>query len=191
MDAKIEKSWEKCLHPDILRTNLVVASIYITAYELLEDRIIDKIQEFFTYSSPEYETKVLSLHKKRLKAHLLWLKDMKAIDETDIQKFKEIKKCRNTLTHEMLKFIIEGINYDLTKLFSEMIELIRKIELWWFKSFEMETNPEVYPKNLDLNEVVTGPMLALQMTIDVALGPNEEAEKYYEYVTKNRDNRTP
>lgn len=195
MNEKVRKSWEQLLHPKTLRTNIMVASIYITAFEMLKNSIVDRIKEFFTNGfdekgyliSSEYETKVLSLNKSPLYASLFWLKDMKAIDETDIQKFEEIKNCRNILSHEMLKFVSEGIDYDLTKLFSEMIELMKKVELWWFKNVELEIAPEAYPKDLDPNEVMPGPIWGLQMIVDVALGSDEEAGKYYEYFTKNKD----
>jgi len=196
MDEKIIKSWEKLLYPKTLRTNIIAASIYITAFEMLKNTIVDKIKGFYTDGfdekgfiiSPEYEKKVLSLNKSPLYASLFWLKNSKAIDNVDIEKFEEIKKCRNVLTHEMLKFVSEGIEYDFTKLLSQMVELTRKIELWWFKYFEMEINPEAYPKDLDPNEVIPGPIWALQMIVDVALGTDEEAGKYYEYFTKNKDN---
>ncbi len=47
MEDDIKRSWERFLDPDSLRSNLIIASIFITAYEMLEDSIVDRIRTFF------------------------------------------------------------------------------------------------------------------------------------------------
>lgn len=49
----------------------------------------------------------------------------------------------------------------------------------------MAIDPEAYPEDLDLEQVVPGPVWSLQMIIDIALGPEEEARKYYDYFVAN------
>lgn len=44
-DTKI--AWERYLNPEILRTNLIVASLFITAFEMLKDSIIGQVKYFF------------------------------------------------------------------------------------------------------------------------------------------------
>jgi hypothetical protein len=68
-----------------------------------------------------------------------------------------------------------------------MIALLRKIEIWWIENLEMAINPEAYPENLDLEQVIPGPVWSLQMLIDVALGPEEDARKYYDHFVSNAD----
>ena len=112
---------------------------------------------------------------------------MDAINEKDLEKFDHIKRCRNTLTHEMLTFASSGVDFDVADTFDEMIGLLRKIEMWWFVNFEMEISPENYPEDLDLEQVTPGPVWRLKMIVDIALGPEEKAHEYYDHFAKNAD----
>lgn len=46
MKEKIKASWERALHPTALKTNIITASIFITAFEMLKDSIVEKIEVF-------------------------------------------------------------------------------------------------------------------------------------------------
>ena len=195
MDEKIKASWERALHPETLKTNIITASIFSMAFEMLKESIIEKIQGFFTDGfdengmivSPKYKEKVLSLNKSPLYASLMWLQSMDAIDDKDVGTFEHIKRCRNTLAHEMLAFASSGVDFDVDEAFNDMVGLLRKIEMWWFVNLEMAIDPEAYPEDLDLEQVIPGPVWSLQMLIDVALGPEEEARKYYDYFVANAE----
>jgi hypothetical protein len=195
MDEKVKASWERALHPTTLKTNIITASIFSMAFEILKSSIIEKIESFFTNGfnesgmivDPEYKEKVLSLNRSPLYASLKWLQDMEVINDNDLERFEYIKRCRNTLTHEMLTFASSGVDFDVTEAFDEMIGLLRKIEIWWFENLEMAITPEAYPEDLDLDQVIPGPVWTLQMLIDVALGPEEVARKYYDYFVENVD----
>ncbi|MBU3069021.1 hypothetical protein KOI40_04265 [Aestuariicella sp. G3-2] len=195
MDEKVKASWERALHPETLKTNIITASIFSMAFEMLKGSIVEKIEGFFTSSfdkngrvvSPEYKKKVLSLNRSPLYASMKWLQDMGAIDNEDLEAFEHIKRCRNTLAHEMLTFASSGVDFDVAEAFEEMVGLLRKIEIWWFENLEMAIDPEAYPEDLDLEQVTPGPVWSLQMLIDVALGSEEEARKYYDHFAANAD----
>lgn len=195
MDEQVRASWRRALHPEILKSNIITASIFSMAFEMLKSSIIEKIEGFFTDGfdengmivSPEYKDKVLPLNRSPLYASLKWLQDMNAIDDKDLETFEHIKRCRNTLVHEMLTFASSGVDFDVGDAFNEMVGLLRKIEIWWFENLELAIDPEAYPEDLDLNEVIPGPVWSLQMLIDIALGPEEAAKKYYEYFVANAD----
>lgn len=195
MDEKVKASWERALHPETLKTNIITASIFSMAFEMLKSSITEKIKGFFTDGfdengmtiSPEYKEKVLSLSRSPLYASLKWLENMEVIDDKDLKTFEKIKKCRNTLTHEMLEFASSGVDFDVTEVFDDMVSLLRKIEIWWFENLEMAIDPEAYPEDLDLEEVIPGPVWSLRMLIDVALGPEKEARKYYDHFVANAD----
>jgi hypothetical protein len=195
MDEKIRMSWERTLHPETLKTNIITASIFSMAFEMLKSSIIEKIEGFFTngfdengmFVSPEYKDKVLSLNRSPLYASLKWLISVNAIDDKDLERFEYIKRCRNTLAHEILTFASSGVDFNVAEVFDQMIGLLRKIEIWWFENLEMAINPEAYPDDFDLGQVTPGPVWSLQMLIDVALGPEEEARKYYDHFVANAD----
>lgn len=74
MDARVKASWERALHPETLKTNIITASIFSMAFEMLKSSIIEKIKSFFTNGfdenglivSPEYREKVLRLNRSPL-----------------------------------------------------------------------------------------------------------------------------
>ncbi len=187
MQENVKESWERFLNPESLKINIITASIFSMAFEMLKTSIIEKIEGFFTNGfdenglivSSEYKEKVLSLNRSPLYASLQWLKNMDAIVQDDLDKFEKIKKCRNSLTHEMLKITAEGIEPDVDILFTEMVTLLRKVEIWWFENLEMAIDPDSYPPDFDLDQVTPGPVWSLQMLIDIALGPEDKAMDYY------------
>ena len=195
MDKKVKASWERVLHPETLKKNIITASIFSMDFEMLKSSIVEKIEGFFTDGfdengmivSPEYKEKVLTLNRSPLYASLKWLQDMNAIDDKDLERFEHIKRCRNTLAHEMLTFASSGVEFDVIEVLEEMIGILRKIEIWWFENLEMAIDPEAYPEDLDLDQVIPGPVWSLQMLIDVALEPEDEARKYYDHFVANSD----
>ena len=56
----------------------------------------------------QYKKDVLSKNKSRVYASLLWLKELGAIDQADIDNFDEIREHRNELAHNPLSFIADA-----------------------------------------------------------------------------------
>jgi hypothetical protein len=118
MDDKVQKSWESFLNPDVLRPNLIIASLYIAAFEVLKSTVVDRIKDFYTSgfdengprTSPGYQTKVLSKNRSPQHASLEWLKESKAVDDHDIAIYERVKECRNELAHEIPHFAHEWIS---------------------------------------------------------------------------------
>jgi hypothetical protein len=194
MDDDVNKSWERFLNPETLRANLIVASIFITAFEMLKDSIIGRIREFFTQGfdengwivSEDYKTKVLCLNKSPLYASLQWLKKMNVIDDQDIEEFNKIKNCRNEIAHEIANFISKGPKIDPLPLFSNIINLLYKIEKWWIVNVEIPTNPDFDGKEIDEDGIVPGTIMTLRLLADIALGSEEESSFYYNEFIKRQ-----
>lgn len=194
MDNDVKLSWERFLNPEILRTNLIVASLFITAFEMLKDSIIGRIREFFTDGFNEngwivnknYKTKVLRLNKSPLYASLEWLKGMNVIDDQDIEEFNKIKNCRNEIAHEIANFISKGPKIDPLPLFSNMIDLLHKIEKWWILNVEIPTNPDFDGQEIDEDGIVPGQIMTLRLLADIALGSEEESKFYYREFIKRQ-----
>ena len=43
MDNDSQAKWERFLDPEVLRPNLILASVYIAAFEVLKNSIIDRL----------------------------------------------------------------------------------------------------------------------------------------------------
>ena len=142
--------WEKLLNPQVLRQNLISASIFISAYELCRSYIIDQPRTFFTdfwkpeqeQLSPEYNEEVLSLSKSPLEASLLWFKSMGAIDDGDLEKFNRARQLRNKLAHDLPMHISEPGCEIEPRAFEGLVEVTHKLGVWWIFNFELPINPE-------------------------------------------------
>lgn len=66
---------------------------------------------------------------------------------------------------------------DISK-FQSLIQIFKKIEVWWVINFEASIDPDMVPDGADLEGVVPGPMWGLQLMLDIAFG-NEPSEGYY------------
>jgi len=179
-------------------SRLVTASAYIAGFELLRDSIVDCIRDFFCCGfdengdiiDPKYEADVLSRNRSRLYASLNWLKEMSAIDDTDMASFERVKACRNHLAHQLLKGVSkEGKPADFIECFVEMARLTHKIELWWIKNVEIPTSSDFEGEDIDENGIIPGTVIGLRVLCDIALGTDEQSRFYYEEFKKqsNRD----
>ena len=186
MSEKDQRSWENFLNPAVLRPNLIVASIYIAAFQLLKNAIVDRLRFFYTFGFDEnatptgrkYQSEVLARNRSPVYASLDWLKESQAIDSDDLAAFEKVKKLRNDLAHELTQMLRNGLPSDLPERFNEMVSLLDKIERWWIVNVEIPTNPEFDDKKLDAEKVIPGPLLGLRLLVDVALGSEEESRKY-------------
>ena len=193
MDKDFQSQWERFLTPKILRSNMITATVYIAAFEILKNSIIGRIRDFFWTDfdengdiiDPRYESEVLSKKRSPLYASMEWLKDMDAISEEDVALFDKAKDIRNKVAHEINGLLVEGLPPDLPENFENIVKLLDKIERWWIVNVELEINPQLADKEIDAEEIVPGPVLNLKMMIDIALGSDEQAEIYIKEFTKN------
>lgn len=179
--------WEKFLHPETLKSNLINISLFIAAFESFKRCVIDKPKTLFMngidvngmITDPDYQTEVLSKNRSVLHASLLWIKAQGGLDQSDLDKFDAIRKHRNELVHQPTDFLLEQErNFDPSK-FTSLVQLLEKIERWWFEWFEMAVNPDILPDGANLDDVIPGPLLMLQLLLDVALGGEPEDGYYY------------
>jgi len=188
MDPKVRRSWEEFLNPEVTRPRLIVASIYIAGFEALKDAIMDRIRGFFWTDfdesgdkiDPKYQSDVLARNRSLVHASLDWLTEMNAIDDADVRAFDRMKACRNTLAHNLFSTLgSEGLPPDFEQCFTEMVALLRKIEVWWITNVEIPTNPDYDGSDIDEEGIVPGRLMGIQLLWDIALGDEERSRFYY------------
>jgi hypothetical protein len=193
MNSKIRQSWEGFLNPEITRPHLIAASIYIAGFEILKDSIVGRVRNFFWTGfdessekiDPKYQSEILARNRSPVYASMDWLKEMRAIDDSDVKAFGRVKTCRNTLAHELFSMLIsKGLPQDFEQCFSDMVALLRKIEVWWIINIEIPTNPDFDDKEVDEDGIVTGPVMGMQLLMDIALGDEERSKFYYDEFRK-------
>lgn len=187
MEGEYQKQLERFLNPQVMRQNIITASLFIASYEILKDCIIRRINNFYCTgleSKDEdincrlYETEVRSRHKKILIASLLWLKENGIITENDKRKFDKLTEIRNLFAHEIHKVLADGLPTDLPEYFLQLISLLSKIEKWWIVNVDIPVNPEWDAKEIDEDGIFPGSVAYIKILMDIALGTEEEAGVY-------------
>jgi len=191
MNDKTQISWENFLNPATLRPKLITVSVYIAAFELLKSAIVDRIKNFYTFGidriDPEYQAEVLSKNRSPVHASLEWLKEMHAIDDTDVATYERVKNLRNELAHALTGMLLRELPAELAERFNEMVSLLEKIERWWIVNVEISTNPEFDGKEVDAENAIPGPVMGLQLLLNIALGPEDESKQYFdEFIKQTR-----
>jgi len=194
MSDDVRQSWEEFLNPDRMRTNLIKASIYIAAYESLKDAIISRVKEMYWTGwnkdegdivDPKYDFEVLSLNKSVLYASFEWLRKNGAVTFADLSVLDRVKTCRNHLAHRLLFFLSkEGMPPNFEICFGEMVELLEKIEKWWIINIELPLNPDMSSSEADINGIIPGRVIVIQLMCDIALGSEKNSKFYYEEFKK-------
>ncbi len=202
MDPKIKQSWEESLNPEVMRPRLIAASIYVAGFDSLKDSIVDRIRMFFWTGfdretgdkiDPKYKSDVLARSKSPVYASLDWLKEQGAIDDPDIASFERVKRCRNTLAHELLSVVwTTGLPEDYAQCFADMVALLRKVEVWWIVNVEIPTSPGYDgSESIDVDGIMPGPIVAMRLLMDIALGDEKEARFYYDEFRKRAGGDAP
>ena len=187
MDMKFEQNIEDLLSPKVMRERLISASIFIAVFESLKESIVSKLRFFYCLNDSEdfkpcesYLKAVMSRNPSPIYASLDWFKEHNAINELDIEKFNQIKLCRNELSHNLFNLIGSGsFPPDLETRLKELIGLVHKIGIWWIMNVEIPTDPEYDGHEIDENEVKLGSVMFIQMIVDIALGEEEISNAYY------------
>lgn len=178
--------WERFLDPDVVRPSLFLATMFVTTFEILKNCAVDRIKDFYSNGfdqagpivSPDYQQKVVSRNKSILYASLNWLKEYEVIDDHDLETFEQLKKTRNQLAHQLFDVVTGQVESDHQAQFEILVELLRKIEVWWVINVELATNPDYDDQEIDKEGIVPGAILSLQMLIQVATGNTELLEAW-------------
>jgi hypothetical protein len=68
--------------------------------------------------------------------------------------------------------------------------LLRKIEVWWILNLEVPTNPDFDNEEIDVDAILPGPVMAVSVMLDVALGSEKEANQYAEALKESMNKST-
>jgi hypothetical protein len=184
IDPKIRASWLKLATPEILGGNLIRASLFLIAWEILKSSIVDKPLGFFATAlnggkrqpSTRYKEAVLSLHKDVLMASCLWFKSMEALTDDDIRKLQEAREYRNQIAHNLLEFL-GSFDKEIEDKQLELVQvLLVKVDRWWVREIEIPTNPDFDGQDIRDEEISSGNMLMLAMIFDVLSGKQDYLE---------------
>jgi hypothetical protein len=195
MLSTCEPSWGEFLNPEVMRPRLIAASLYIAAFESLKDAIVSRPRSFYSEGfdesgeqvGPRYATEVLSRNRSTVHASLQWLRDQGAVSEDDISAFMRAKELRNLLAHDLLKKLErETLLPDVELGFRSLLELLRKVEVWWIANVEVPMNPDFDSIEVAEHDILPGSVAGLHMLIHIALGDEAVSRAYYDGYLQRR-----
>lgn len=180
---KFTLSVEKLLNPDILKRNLIVASLYLSAYEILKGAVIDQPKSFFTdftsqdlKSSKKYKAEVRSLHKDEFQASCLWHVSNDIITSAEFDEIQVLRRHRNEIAHELASFLIDIDKEVNIQYLRAILRLLTKIDRWWIMNFQLLINSDYDGVEVNEADVKSGRMVLLDVIIqsaDLLYSPSE------------------
>jgi len=187
--SDIVASWEKFLNPESLKQNLLQCGLYLAAFEMLKDSLVGRPRDFFSReivadespASPEYEQRVLALHKHAYTASALWWRNQGAISDDDLETLSRIREHRDKIAHNMPKIIstaAHNIDLDLLKAINA---LLGKIDNWWIQNIEAATDPDRYSQfsEEEMAEAGSISFIFLSMMIPLVSGDDSQFRTLY------------
>jgi hypothetical protein len=182
---------EKISNQKLLKQNLILASLFVTSYEMLKTSVQDRIKGFLCSNSTlnsagEIKFEISNDYKKEIlerkihnidkikypEYHLfysscLWLKDNNVINQNEISQIELIRKHRNLITHNPLKLLIDdsiNINFSLIK---KTHRILTKIDKWWIIEFEIPINPDFDIQEIKKSQVFSTTSVFLDYLMSV------------------------
>jgi hypothetical protein len=169
---------DKFLNPERVKSNLILSSLYLSAYELLKSAIIENIKDLFTFgfdadSKPildnEYSEQVRKIDRDLLRASCLWLEKNGAMSHEEVEQVVQLRNHRNQIAHELPRLLIDsGLNLNIDY-FVHVRQLLEKIEVWWILNFEIPSNSDFDGVEVDPKEITPGRVVALDYLISIVL----------------------
>lgn len=194
------EQWEQFLNPEIVRTKLISAGLFLVGHEMLLDTLKRHPLSFFAdewsnkgpKQSSKYRAEVLARDPQgkgdALRGSIAWLRMMDAITLDDEADIKTVTDARNDLAHEMSSMVSGSKPANFAGHFATLMALVHKIEKWWIVNVEIPTNPDFDGQEIDEDGIVSGPNWVMQMLSQVAVGEGDEAWLYHrEFVKQNEE----
>jgi hypothetical protein len=181
-----KEQWERFLDPEKVKPSLFLATMFITAFEILKDTIIDNIRDFYTNGfddkgatvGPGYQSNVLNKNKSKLYASLQWLRENDVINDEDLILFENLKAIRNLLAHQLYSVVTGQVKSEHETQFEALMALLRKIGVWWVVNLEILNHPDFDREDIDEEGITPGAVLSLQLLIEVASGNTELLKRW-------------
>lgn len=190
--VEYERRLREKLQPDVIRSTLAFAGLYQVTHEMIQHAVLDKVREFYGHGlepdevltlqdSQRYQQQVLSLApKKQFRASLLWLVQSNAITQGQADRLELIYAHRHSLTHELVKYLIDPESEPDVGLFAEAITTLKDLHRFWI-DIELSTGgfflaDGSHIEDVDAEDVVPASLMVLQQCLDAYLDGLATAE---------------
>jgi len=162
------------LSSEEIKKNLIKASLFITAFELLKNDIVRKVKDFYICGfdssgfkySPDYKAKVRSKDKDIFKASCMWLFEGGALKPEHLDDLLLIREHRNEIVHELPKFLIDSESSINEELLKNANDYLKNIGKFW-GSIEVDINPDFDNVEVDYDGIESLTSVLMSYIIEV------------------------
>lgn len=160
------------LSPAELNRNLVYAGLFLVAFELVRELVINRVKGFYANTTfgpgmlfRTYEQDVLARHKHAFEASLLFLRDhFEAISPDDVMAIQALREHRNVIAHELPRILpIMDPSENERLLLRAREALFRLSNFWVF--IDIGADPEFKSKALDWKQIAGEDLMLLDHII--------------------------
>ncbi len=160
--------------PAKVRATLTECGLFLAAWEMLKQSVIDKLRTFYSFDfkegkfvpGQEYQTEVVDLRKQILDASLQWLVDSGAIAAGDVAVVHAIREHRNDIAHDLPTYALSWGKRVDSDLLVAARRLVHEIDNFWARA-EFEGDPDV-PPDTDFTSATSLKAVLLDHMIAVA-----------------------
>src|SRR4030067_3777791 len=183
IDLNLWKSLDEIQNRKLISQKMLLASLYLTSYEILKSSIIEQVHDYYQIGyqqgrgkeyNPLYETEVRSKVKDGkdiLIASALWLVSMEALTEEDVESIRDVRQHRNEIAHELHEILFYSNRSVRIELIKTIRNLVYKADSWWIRNVEIQFHNSIADKPIpenEINDVFSGPVIILDLIIDHA-----------------------
>jgi hypothetical protein len=143
-------------YPEHVNRRLHQVSLYLVAWETLRSSVLDRVRGFYTdrwsfddngkmvgEPSAEYRERVISKNPKdEFHAACLWLKELKAFNDGDLDIIGLARRHRNQITHGIVDFITTGEQEISRDVLHGIYGIVKKLDIWWLTEIDMATQDD-------------------------------------------------
>jgi hypothetical protein len=165
-----------------LRMNLILSSLYLSAFELLEDSIILQISKFYMTDQTDlipdaqerYKREVLDLDLnsnksgKEFRASILWLKANQVIDDSEHDLIEAARKHRHKVAHELPWILVDEKSEINLGYLAGIRKILGKIDSWWIRNYHMAADERYDGQDTETTDVKSGPMILFDYILSIA-----------------------
>lgn len=164
------------LQPGVIRGTLAFAGLYQVTHEMLKHAVLDKVREFYCFEllpdasmtdeeREQYRRRVLSLApENKFRASLLWLVQSNAITQDQADRLDAIYAHRHSLTHELVKYIVDPDASPDVALFVDAITTLKDLHRFWI-DIELSTGGFFLPDGSDVGDVDPDEVMPLSLVV--------------------------
>lgn len=168
------------LAPEVMRTNLMRASLFLAAYEFFKVELTDRVRDFYAtdvnkkgrgIATDEYKKEVLGLAPAGCPDEAVtfqgsctwWVKNgtLRAKDPDDVARIRQIKDHRNDLAHELPKVLLDASFSVDQALFTDLRRYITSLGRFWGR-IAIDTDSRFDGQNISDDQIDAGPALLVE-----------------------------